>query len=864
MGVPANFNLALATPVNFNMNRPAKINLILKSLALALGFAVVSVSACPVMTLGDMPLFFEADSSSQFSAFGNNSALSISTAGSQIVLRKSAEETATVQMLLVGANPAAQILGDGEMSGKINYFVGAPAQWRSGVATFSKVRVAEIYPGINLVYYGNQKRLEYDFNIAPGANPDSIQICFDGADKISINSQGELVLKVGDGEIRQPAPVVYQMVADVRKEISGGYKIVNANTIAFAVGNYDHDLPLVIDPILSYSTYFGGTAGETAWAVAVGTNDGSIYITGQTFSQKAFTNGIPVPPFSTNGAFSTTDAFQTNFQGGKIDGDAFVAKFDSSGQNLLYLTYLGGNADEVALGIAVDGSGCAFVTGYTDSTNFPTTTNAIYPKIAGVLNKNVKAYPVDAFVAKLNPGGSNLLYSTYLGGSQADIGNAIAVDSSDNAYVTGYSYSTNFPATNAIQNHLACTYSEFFNANAFVTEIASNGMSLVFSTYLGGTNFDEGKGIALDTSNNIYVAGFTSSTNFPTINSISNSFTSLFGTNSYSYNGHLLNSSSNKLNFASDAFVTKFQPFSTNWIRSLSYSPSNQVYSISNLVYSTYLGGTNDDVANAIAVDGSGAAYVTGWTISTNFPDTVGTNVIVNNLTNNFFITTNVFLTKITNGISAGIDYSVVFGGNASDVGYGVAVDSSGNAFVVGTTASTNFPPLNNLGLLRATNSGGNDVFVTAFNTNASALLYSIYLGGNGNDYGYGIAVDPADNVYVVGQTESTNFPATTLSTNFPIYNAWQPKRNGTNDTFLAIISPVQFQPSLSITPTPTNKVILSWLEPEMSSYKLESNTNLATTNWMTLTNIIVPSNDWQTVTLPSTNNAEFFRLHAF
>ena len=178
------------------------------------------------------------------------------------------------------------------------------------------------------------------------------------------------------------------------------------------------------------------------------------------------------------------------------------------------------------------------------------------------------------------------------------------------------------------------------------------------------------------------------------------------------------------------------------------------------------------------------------------------------------------FWTKITNdaGTSAGIAYSAVFGGYKSDVGNGVAVDPAGNAFVVGTTSSTNFPVYNNLGLLRATNSGGNDVFVTAFNPDASALLYSAYLGGKKDDFGCGIAVDPADNAYVVGEESSTNFPATTVSTNFPVYNAWQPHRNGSNDTFLAIISTAQFQPSLLITPTPTNKVTLTWIEPEMSS----------------------------------------------
>ena len=201
-------------------------------------------------------------------------------------------------MRFVGANPSAQIRGDAELSGKINYLVGNdPAQWRSGIPTFAKVGVDEIYPGIGLVYYGNQRQLEYDFTIAPGANPNAIAIRFDGADKISVNAQGELILTLRDGEIRQPKPVIYQTVGGVRKAISGGYKILDAHTVAFSIGKYDRALPLVIDPLLSYSTYFGGTLGDTAFAVDVNTNDGSIYIAGQTFSSLHLTNGVVVHRF---------------------------------------------------------------------------------------------------------------------------------------------------------------------------------------------------------------------------------------------------------------------------------------------------------------------------------------------------------------------------------------------------------------------------------------------------------------------------------------------------------------------------------------------------------------------------------------
>ena len=302
-----------------------------------------------------------------------------------------------------------------------------------------------------------------------------------------------------------------------------------------------------------------------------------------------------------------------------------------------------------------------------------------------------------------------------------------------------------------------------------------------------------GRGIAVDSANYVYVTGFTASTNFPTTNALYQQIVSVtYTTNSAPtnqifttnfVNGYLLNGATNQTP-AYDAFVTEFNP------------------SFAGLVYSTFLGGTNNDQANSIAVDSSGAAYVTGWTVSTNFPNTVTNSNIYNGLTNNSYygysITTNAFLTKITWNsatTNANIAYSAVFGGTTFniDVGNGVAVDPAGNAFVVGTTTSTNFPTTNTLGFLRATNSGGNDVFVIAFSNNFSGLLYSAYLGGSSDDFGYGIAVDPLGNAYVVGQT---------LSTNFPAFNARQTTRNGTNDAFLAEIILTVQPPAVTVSPT--------------------------------------------------------------
>jgi hypothetical protein len=807
----------------------AKKLLVAKLAGFVLGIMTLAASAQTAATFGNLPLYFEAESPAHFRAQGRDSQLSISPDGAQLVLRGNANASArAVQMQFAGTSPLARIYGDRELPGKINRFTGNdPAQWRSGVPVFAQVRVEGVYPGINMVYYGNQRQIEYDLTVAAGADPDLIALRFDGADQITTNAHGELVLKLGGREILQPKPLIYQMAGGSRKEIAGGYKILDAHRIVFAVGKYNRALPLVIDPILSYATYFGGTAGEAAWAVAINTNDGSIYIAGQTLSKQFYTNGW---------SFSTPGAYQTNFGGGTLTGDAFVARFDNLGQNLIYLTYLGGSADDGAVGLAVDNAGNAFVTGYTDSPNFPTT-NALHSKISGIYSTSFNSYPNDAFVTELNPAGSNLVYSTYLGGSAMDAGIDIAVDSSDNAYVTGYSYSADFPTTNAIQKHLACPYTVYYNCNAFVSEIASNGTALVFSTYLGGITFDQGQGIALDSSNNIYIAGFTGSANFPTTNFIYQ----IIGTNLYS--GHWLDGFTNGSGSHYDAFVTKLGP------------------SGSNFVYSTLLGGEKNDVANHIAVDKNGAAYVTGWTVSTNFPNTVATNLVSNYLTNNvgrlILVTTNVFLTKITNGIgtSAGIAYSVTFGGSGSDLGFGVAVDPVGNAFVTGYTISTNFPcfPTNSTGFLRTTNSGNSDVFVTAFNSDASALLYSTLLGGPQYDAGYGIAVDSAGNAYVVGQTYSTNFATP---------GTFQTFLNGANDTFLAKIL-LQSQPALAISADSVPNVTLTWpgFAPE---FVLESNTNLASTNWLAMPQAPVLTNGSSSITLPATNDTLFFRLQMF
>jgi hypothetical protein len=835
------------------------MNSCLKNLIYTAGAAVVLMAAkraqsAPV--LSSLPLWFESSGpdNTMFKSHTRGAEFQVTSSGAEFDLHKPGSSPATVRMTFVGADADTGISAGQKLAGTINYLTGdAPAQWRTKVAAYDNVRLQHVYPGIDVVYYGDDKNLEYDFNVAVGASPDTIAIRFDGSEKISINTCGQLVIQAGGGEIIQHKPDAYQTVSGKRQAVEAGYKILDTHTVALKVGAFNHALPLVIDPVLGYSTYFGGNYGEIIHAVAVGADD-SIYVAGETLSTKV-TNSV---------LLATTGAYQTNFAGGTVLGDSFVAKFDATGTNMLYFTYLGGVGNDTALGLAVDAAGDAYVTGFTDSSDFPHV-NALYPGIAGKRDSVTGHYPVDAFVAELNPAGNALKYSTYLGGDAADVGTAIAVDQSSGiAYVAGYTYSTNLPVTSdALQKKLACTNTLYYNANAFVAQIAANGAALTYLSYLGGTNIDEALGIALDTAKNIYVCGQTRSINFTNLNSIPG----------FSH----LNGSTNKVVNSSDAFVTRFQP------------------GFAGIDYSTFLGGTNDDEATGIAVDGANNAYVVGLTVSTNFPNStngVQLSSFVRTNTAGLGIATNSFLTKISwNGVNASNSYSQIFGGNGYDVANGVALDASGNIFIVGTeTSRTNYNAIGMpiFGSLHATNSsssGLSDVVVTVFKSDFSSLIYSACLGGQQSDFGNAIAVDNEGNAIIVGQTISTNFPTFgSWTTNL---TALHRHRNGTNDAFIARILTAT-SPMLHAAHSGTNFLVF-WppvSDVTSSNVSIESATNLlmtvktitisgtnkstnyvteGTTNWVIITNPApVLTNGNYTITFNPTNAMQFYRFHSF
>jgi hypothetical protein len=617
---------------------------------------------------------------------------------------------AALRMKLVRANPAPTVVGGDELPGESHYFIGNdPRQWRTDIAHYGKVMYEGVYPGVDLVYYGNQGQLEYDFVVGAGADPRAIELTFSGAREVRLGAEGDLVLGVGDGEIRQLKPVIYQEVDGVKKEIAGGYRIDGQAHVSFEVGRYDASRPLVIDPVLVYSTYLGGSGSDLGLGIAVD-EDGCAYVTGLTASLN-----FPTTP----GAFQPANAGSE---------DAFVTKLNRRGTAVLYSTYLGGSGSDAGLlpatffaGIAVDEDGNAYLTGPTTSPDFPTTPGAFQLALAG---------PIDTFVTKLNHRGSALLYSTYLGGSSFEVGRNIALDRGGNAYVTGSTGSLDFPTT-------AGVFQPAFGGganDAFVTKLNSRGTALVYSTYLGGSSFDPSRGMAVDKKGNAYIGGTTASPDFPTtpdafqpafagvqdvfVTKLNRRGTALRYSTYLGGSGNdqgaggvglavdedgnaYLVGLTNSLDFpttpdafqpafaggSNDAFVTKLNRRGTA------------------LLYSTYLGGSGTDFGlGDVAVDEDGSAYVTGATDSLDFPTTPDAYqpAFAGGLRD-------VFVTKL-NRRGTALLYSTYLGGSGSDSGRDIAVDEDGNAYVTGNTDSLNFPTTP--GAFQTVIAASNDAFV--------------------------------------------------------------------------------------------------------------------------------------------------------
>lgn len=672
-----------------------------------------------------------------------SAALSVANAGLTRVAAEKQQFTMDVlRMRLAGAR-LSQPEGLERLPGTVNYILGnQPSQWHTGIPTYSRVRYSGVYRGIDLVYYGNRQQLEYDFIVAPGADPSAIRMDFAGVRGISIDAAGALRIAMRDGSLAFHSPVLYQVIGGKKKTVAGRFLLRAGNTVGFEAGPYDRRAPLVIDPILAYSTFFGGSNGEYI-VTAASDKAGDLYVGGLTIS-----TDFPVTP----GAFQALNyAESTN-----AVSTAFVSKFNPSGTALLYSTFLGGNAipDTLHLqgdyvhGLAVDSAGNAYVTGWTYSSNFPVTKGAFQS-----INQAASFELANGFVTKLNPAGTALVYSTYLGGDLITEPNAIAIDSSGNAYISGLTFCTNFPTTPGAYQTInrSAGVSGF---NAFVTKVNPTGTGLVFSTYLGGNN-DYGTSIgglywtnpiALDKSGNVYVAGYTGSGDFPVTPGAFQS------TNHGTFN----------------ITVTKLNPAGTA------------------LIYSTLLGGNTVSISQGLAVDSAGNAYVAGYTSDRDFPVTAGAFQSTNKADQNTALSTDTvnsgFLTKL-NPAGTALVYSTYLGGSTGPWGgdhiYGLAIDSSGDAYVAGGAMSDDFPVTANA--WQPKNHGAthccdyttytSDAFLTVFNPTGKGLIYSTYLGGSGTqnpegaggygDEAYYLALGPNQNVYVVGYTSSPNFPVT-------------------------------------------------------------------------------------------------------
>lgn len=577
-----------------------------------------------------------------------------------------------VSMNLLGANETAQPQGLEAQTGKSNYLIGnRSSQWHTHIPHYGKVKYSNIYPGIDLVYYGNQQQLEYDFVVAPGADPSAIRLQYLGADKLALNGAGDLVLSTPAGDVIEKMPVVYQEISGKHQAVSGTYRLLENNQVAFNLGEYNSTQPLIIDPVLVYSTYLKGNAEDVGYGIAVD-KAGNAYITGTTKSPN----------------FQTKDPLQAS-SGGL--SDAFVVKLGPEGNHLIYATYLGGSAGDISYDMAVDQAENVYLVGSTNSLNFPRE-NPLQADLKG---------KIDGFVSKLDATGSHFVYSTYLGGSSVDQGASIALDRSGNVYITGTTFSTDFPTQNPIKKYNAGA------ADAFVSKLNPAGNSLVYSTYLGDKqNYrDQGVAIAVDDAGYAYVVGVTNGQNFPTLNAFQD------------HSGGGL-----------DVFVSKLNLTGTS------------------LVYSTYIGGNSNDISFNIAVDSGGSAYITGSTTSVNFPTRNPMQVLNGD---------DAFVTKF-NRMGNDLVYSTYLGGNSGDVGYGIVVDSKGNAYIAGGTSSSDFPTQSPL---QATLKGTADGFVSKLNETGTALIYSSYLGGDNDEHVNSIAVDDAGNAYVTGITKSTNFP---------------------------------------------------------------------------------------------------------
>jgi hypothetical protein len=669
---------------------------------------------------GARPLAFEenrgqTDARVRFLAHGDGYGLFLTPSEAVLALQGECGTGRVLRLTWVGAAQVPRITGQEELPGKIHSLKGSdPSGWRTGIPAYARVRYEGVYPGTDILFYERERRLEYDVVLKAGADLGRMRLAVEGADRLSIDPAGDLVLTVSGAEIRFLRPISYQEIDGARRMVASRYRLLSGSEVGFAVGAYDRTRPLVIDPVLVYSTFLGGSDYDRGTDIAVDTA-GNAYVTGETWS----------PDFPLAGPLQSTGR----------DLDAFVTKLAPDG-SMVYSTYLGGSSGDTGFGIAVDAEGHAYVTGDTVSRDFPEV-NPVQPP-SQLLR--------DAFVAKLAPDGSALVYSTYLGGRREDGGQDIAVDTQGFAYVAGVTNSPDFPIVAPLQPSFGGGSYDFFAA-----KIPPAGGSLVYSTYLGGTDIEFRSSIAVDPQGQAILAGATWSADMPTRNPLQAS-----------------------LRGAGDAYVAK-----------LSLDGRS-------LVWATYFGGSNGETSDGVAVDPGGHVYMTGITFSTDLATSGAWRTVYGGGDGD------AYAARLSPDGSR-LLYATYLGGSGGDWGLDIAADLRGSAYVTGFTFSPDFPlaaPIQAACVPHpGTGACSGDAFVTQLAPDGARAVYSTYLGGGAPssvgafDGGFGIAVDPRGAAYVTGMTASTDFPTV---------DAFQPAYGGLSDAFVTKISPTGRPPVCS------------------------------------------------------------------
>ena len=638
------------------------------------------------------PLSFEPnrgqmEGGAQFIARGAGYHLELDGSGSKMVLR-SGGKSAELRTVLLGSNTKVELRGDAALPGHSAYFRGNDrSRWITGIPTYRQVKASGVYPGIDVVYHGNQSQLEYDFVVHPGANPARIHLQFDGATGLRTDSEGNLIVATAAGDLVEHRPVMYQTIAGVRQSVAGSFRVTGRNQAGFTVGQYDADQTLTIDPVLVYSSFLGGLDTDEGHAIATDSS-GNTYMVGITFSTKAG------------------------------DSDVLLRKISPDGTTTIYIADLGGSDNDYGNGIGVDVNGFVTIGGRTRSTDFPVA-NAFQTQNYGVNN---------AFVARIDPAATTLIYSTYIGGSNDDRGYALTLDRQGSAYLTGIVTSDDFPASNG-----AFQRSRRGGTDAFVCKFALDGTA-VYATLLGGQSDDTANGVAVDANGNAYVVGDTASDGFPQANAPFQ----------HSRHGGL------------DGFVSEISADGTQ------------------LLFSTFIGGSGDDSCGGVAVDLAGNVYVVGSTTSDKDFNLPGKSY------NTGFNggASDIFVAKYTpNGQN--LAWTTFLGSHGGDYGNAIATDANGNVYIAGDTDSDQYPVTDDA--TQGRRAANVDAVLSVLDTNGQNLLYSTFYGGRGDDSALGIAVDAFSQVYLTGSTDSSDLP---------IRQAVQAQPGGgSSDAFLAKIS---------------------------------------------------------------------------